>query len=153
MFYSIDNAYKTESAQFRLVKIDTTLPSTSISLSGTLGNNGIYTSDVVVTLTCDDSPSGCANTKHCRDTTDTCPPTEIYSTPFTITTDGNYFVRASSTDNAGNADAVKSQPVAIDKTKPDTTIASGPSGTKGGFPAEFTEDAETVNSTGEADRS
>src|SRR5262249_5041204 len=62
-FWSVDSAGNTAAAVSQTIKIDTVKPTTTDSLSGTLGNNGWYTSATVsVTLNRSDATSGIAST-------------------------------------------------------------------------------------------
>ncbi|MDI6707498.1 MAG: hypothetical protein QME47_00155 [Candidatus Thermoplasmatota archaeon] len=63
-YYSIDNAGNSELEKSVIIKIDKNPPETSHPASGTLGNNGWYTSNVSVTLTSWDSTSGVNYTKY-----------------------------------------------------------------------------------------
>ncbi len=98
--------------------IDTTPPTTSISLSGTLGLDNWYVSDVTITLTATDDVSGVAITAYGFDGTTWI----TYTDPFTISTEGITTIYYNSTDNAGNMEDTKSTTVKIDKTNPMTTI-------------------------------
>lgn len=103
----------------KAVIIDIAPPTTTIALSGTLGNNDWYTSDVQVTLTATDNEggSGVKNTEYSFDGTDW----NLYTSPFTIKNEGANTVYYRSTDNAGNVEPVKTQQVKIDKTPPTIT--------------------------------
>jgi len=109
----VDNPYVFTAGQDNLpwtkqsgweVPADTTPPTTTAMLSGTLGNNGWYTSDVQVTLTAADNAggSGVAKTEYSFDGANW----NLYSTPFTISSEGNTTVYYRSTDNAGNVEVV-----------------------------------------------
>jgi outer membrane protein assembly factor BamB/alpha-tubulin suppressor-like RCC1 family protein len=97
-------------------------PTTTLTLSGTLGTNGLFTSDVTVTLTATDNEggSGVASTEYSLDGTTWA----SYTAPFTITTEGTITVSYCSTDNAGNVETPKQQIISIDKTSPDITIGT-----------------------------
>lgn len=133
-YASVDNTGNVEATETKQVKIDKTPPTTTPSLSGTLGSNGWFISDVKVTLSCSDikqgiDTSGCSITKYC-DTGPECTPDKTYSAPFTKIESSS--VRYQSTDNAGNIEQIKSiEPpvppkippvIKIDKTPPTTTI-------------------------------
>ena len=101
--------------------IDNTKPTTTPSLSGTLGGGGWYTTAVSVTLSCDDPQpgSGCnATTYSINGGT-----TTTYSGAVTVTADGTYTVTFRSTDKAGNIEADKTTSFKIDKTAPTTTAS------------------------------
>jgi hypothetical protein len=96
--------------------VDNTPPTTTISLSGTLGNNGWYKSDVQVTLTATDNEggTGVAKTEYSFDGTSW----NTYSAPFTVSTEGTTTVYYRSIDKLGNVEATKTETVKIDKTPP-----------------------------------
>jgi hypothetical protein len=98
--------------------IDTIPPTTSISLSGTLGLNGWYVSNVTVTLTATDEVSGVAITAYSFDGTTWM----TYTGPFKIDFEGLTTIYYNSTDNAGNVEETKMTTVKIDKTNPTITI-------------------------------
>ena len=98
--------------------IDTIPPTTSISLSGTLGLDDWYVSDVIVTLTATDEVSGVAITAYSFDGALWF----THTRSFTITDEGVTTIYYNSTDNAGNIEDTKSTTVKIDKTNPMTTI-------------------------------
>ncbi len=102
-------------------QIDKTKPETSISLNGTLGNNGWYISDVNVTLSCSDNLSGCNVTYYCVSDT-SCTPNTVYTGTFTLSYERINYVCYYSTDNAGNQEDTKCATVKIDKTPPETEI-------------------------------
>jgi parallel beta-helix repeat protein len=110
------------------VPADTTPPTTTAVLSGTLGDNGWYTSDGQVTLTAVDNEggSGVKKTEYSFDgiTWNT------YSAPFTIITEGITTLYYRSTDNAGNVETTKTTIVKIDKTPPEITITGVSEGGK-----------------------
>jgi len=106
--------------------MDNSPPVTSAFLSGDLGNNGWYVSDVAVTLSANDNVggSGVAGTSYSLDG-----PTWItYSSPFTIGGEGTTTVYYNSTDNAGNVESTKTQPIMIDKTPPAITATTPANG-------------------------
>jgi hypothetical protein len=100
--------------------LDSIPPMTAIALSGTLGNNDWYTSDVLVTLTAADNEggSGVSKTEYGLDNL----VWSVYTLPFTLSTDGAKTVYYRSTDNAGNVETAKSRDLKIDETKPVITI-------------------------------
>jgi len=105
---------------------DQSAPTTTISISGTMGEFDWYVSDIQVTITATDSGgSGVAVTKYSLDAGATW---NTYTSPFTITTEGkNQLILARSWDNAGNdegpPDYVKFK---MDKTPPALTETSTP---------------------------
>jgi len=94
-------------------------PVTIIDLSGTLGNNDWFISDVLVTLTATDDISGIDYTEYSYDGTNWL----LYSEPFIIPIEGEITIYYRSVDNAGNFETIKYQPVKIDQTSPVTTIS------------------------------
>jgi len=96
---------------------DITPPATTISLSGVLGRNDWYKSDVLVTLSAIDDTE-VDKTEYSFDNTTWI----TYSTPFTITNDGSIIIYYKSTDKAGNPEAIKTKTIKIDKTIPSGTI-------------------------------
>jgi len=105
-------------------ELDSLAPTTNISLSGTLGNNGWYVSNVQVALTATDNEggSGVAKTEYSFNgiTWNT------YSAPIMVSTEGTTSVYYRSTDNAGNIEETKTKAIKIDKTLPVVTITATP---------------------------
>jgi hypothetical protein len=99
---------------------DNIAPTTTISLTGTPGNNGWYKSDVTIILAATDNPggSGIAKTEYSFDNTNWT----TYTSVFAITTEGTTTVYYRSTDKAGNIESAKSQTIKIDKTPPVITV-------------------------------
>jgi hypothetical protein len=118
----IEQMYINGQSGYGYCDADKTPPTTTIALSGTLGNNGWYVSDVEVTLTAVDNEggSGVFDSKYSFDGTNW----NIYTIPFTISTEGTITVYYRSTDNAGNVETTKEQMVKIDKTAPIITITT-----------------------------
>jgi parallel beta-helix repeat protein len=101
--------------------LDAVPPTTTITLSGTLGNNGWYTSDVQATLNATDNEggSGVKITEYSLDGINWVQ----YDVPFSVTNEGMTMVYFKSTDNAGNVESITNQTVKIDKTPPTITGA------------------------------
>lgn len=103
--------------------VDTVAPDTQYSPSGTLGQNGWYTSDVIVNLSASDGTSGVAFTLYSLDggswTT--------YTAPFTVSGDLAHSLSYFSEDEAGNAEAQRPASVKIDATPPLGTAGAQPS--------------------------
>jgi hypothetical protein len=99
---------------------DATPPTTTLTLSGVLGNNSWYVSDVQMNLTAADNVggSGVNTTEYSFDNITW----NTYTTPFNITTEGVTTLYYYSTDNAGNVEPTKNQTIKIDKTPPQITI-------------------------------
>ena len=119
---SWDNAANDESPMVsQAVNIDRIAPTTAISLSGTMGDNGWYVSDVEVTLTVTDDEygSGGGGSEYSLDGGETW---NTYTSPFAVTADGNNVVLARSWDIAGNVESLPvSETFNIDQTPPTLT--------------------------------
>jgi len=85
--------------------LDTTPPTTTHALSGTLGSSGYYKSAVALALAAVDSETSVASTKLNGST---------YSTPLIISTEGTTTHSYYSTDIAGNVETTKTVTVKID---------------------------------------
>ncbi len=131
-FWSVDVAGNMESAESDSIKIDTTKPVTTDSLSGTMGSNGWFTSaSVSVTLAASDTTSGVAATYY---TIDSGSQQTYTGSAFTVTGDGVRHITFWSVDVAGNTEAAESASFKIDSTNPTTTDSrSGTQGTNGWF--------------------
>ena len=106
---------------------DTTSPTTSIALSGTVGENNWYRSAVQITFSAIDNSggSGVSQTKYQIDAnTGTW---LIYTAPFSISTNDIHTVYYKSVDAAGNWETEKSTTFKIDYTSPNGsfTIQNG----------------------------
>jgi len=121
--FLVDNIVVTTAGQVA----DINPPVTAIALSGVIGNQGWYTSDVAVSLSATDDWSEVAKTEYSFDNVSWT----TYTDSFTVTNEGTTIIYCRSTDMAGNAEAVKTQTVKIDKTKPvaeagqDRTVNAG----------------------------
>jgi hypothetical protein len=88
------------------------------TLSGTVGQNNWYTSDVTVTLTATDAGSGVALVEYSLNGATWL----VYSAPFTVTAEGTTTFQVRATDNAGATSSVTTgATVRIDRTAPVTT--------------------------------
>lgn len=121
-YFSVDNAGNAEAAKSQTVQVDGVPPATTVRCNNAGCSTGWYTSDVSVTLAAADDAggSGVAATYY---TTDGSTPTSSstrYTGAFSLTQTGT--VKFFSVDVAGSAEAVKSQLVQIDGTRPTTTI-------------------------------
>jgi len=120
-YYSVDLAGNTEptnEVEFKIEK-DTTPPETMHGSEGIMGDNGWYTSNVVVTLTAEDDSSGVDYTMYKLDDDDWIK--KEYQGPFTflVTEDGEHTIEYYSVDNAGNEEDDKGPfDFKIDKTLP-----------------------------------
>jgi len=103
---------------------DMTPPTTEITLTGTLGLNDWYVSDVVVTLTATDHLSEVALTQYSFDGATWI----TYTGQFTINVQGTTTIYYNSTDNIGNVEETKSTSMKIDTTLPTVNIVNPPAG-------------------------
>ncbi len=108
-----------ETLATQTIKIDKTAPSLTKELSGTLGTNGWYTSNVGVTLTDSDAISGVASVEY---NLNNAADWVTYSGPFTISTEGSNTLQHRVTDNAGRQYVLPQQTIKIDKTAPVITV-------------------------------
>ena len=103
----LDNAGNDQTATDE-VKIDTTAPVITPTVSGTLGSNGWYVGDITVTWTAEDPQSGIATSTGCG--------------PTTVSTDtAGLTLTCSATNNAGMSDS-ESVTVKRDDTDPAVTV-------------------------------
>jgi len=100
-------------------------PKTNIQISGLLGNNGWYRSNVIVTLIPQDdsSGSGILKTEYSLDNGQTV---NTYIGPFVISTEKINKLKFRSIDNAGNEEDPQVADIKIDKTAPETKISVDP---------------------------
>jgi N-acetylneuraminic acid mutarotase len=116
---SVDNAGLTGATATTVIKSDRTPPVNSAALTGTSPNsNGWYNSDILVTLTAQDSASGVAASEYTLNGADWL----AYTTPFTITAEGATITYVRSRDNAGNLETNSPLSIQIDRTPPVTTV-------------------------------
>lgn len=144
-YYSVDIAGNIENTNSIMIKIDTSAPVTTSSLSGTVGQNGWYTSSVTITLSpTDNSPgSGIAHTSYRIDGT-----SQTYSVPFSIDSEGQHTVLFYSLDIAGNIEIIKSIDVNIDTIDPSTSYdLSGTIGQNGWYTSPVTVTLSPTDST------
>ncbi len=129
---------------------DTTPPTSSISLSGTLGTNGWYRTSVTVSLSCADADSGCARTEYRLNGG----PWVVYTTPFTVSGNGSNLLEYRSFDIAGNAESVRNRTIKIDTADPFTSRSlSGVPGSNGWYRTAVTVALSCVDATSGCARS
>jgi len=124
------NVYVVDMSNHRIQKftstLDVTPPTTVISKSGTAGDNNWFTSDVTVTLTASDTQSAVAETKYSLDGGTTW---LTYTSPITITTQGNTAIQYYSVDSVGNKETTESENIKVDKLPPSiaptTSLSNG----------------------------
>ncbi|MEW6069522.1 MAG: Ig-like domain-containing protein, partial [Candidatus Thermoplasmatota archaeon] len=134
-FFACDLAGNIESTKSITVRIDKTAPATTNSISGTIGSNGWYISDVTIALSASDALSDVDYTKY-RITTGEW---FTYSAPFTVSSEGTTHIEFYSADLAGNVESTKSITFKIDKTAPTTTYSlSGSSGNNNWYVSDIT---------------
>lgn len=131
-YNSTDDFGNTELTKNQTIKIDTSYPTLTEELTGTVGANGWYTSDVTVTLISSDGlpGSGVASTEYSFDGSTW----SFYTQPFVISTEGSTTLYHRVTDNAGLLYVLPSEAIKIDKTNPITTCdLSGTLGSDGWY--------------------
>jgi pimeloyl-ACP methyl ester carboxylesterase len=99
---------------------DINSPSTIVSTTSTLGTNGWYTSNAIVSLTATDTESGVATTPYSLNRGVTW---IAYSSPLSITTEGTTTILYYSVDKAGNSEVTNTLTLKIDKTAPEASIS------------------------------
>jgi len=105
-----------------ILLFDAAPPVTTASVSGTVGQNGWYTSDVAVALAATDDSSGVNATKYSFDGVSW----SQYSSPLVLSAEGSSTVYYYSIDNAGNTEDINSLNVKIDKTAPSAPVLNDP---------------------------
>ncbi len=114
-----DNGGTTANWQSQSFCFDTVPPVTTANLSGTL-NGGIYTSNVIVTLSATDASSGVAGKFYTLDGGAQV----TYSVPFTVSALGTHTLRYFSKDVAGNTDGTHATVFSVKSSSTLTTVAS-----------------------------
>lgn len=117
-YYSIDKAGNIEETHNQTHNVDDTSPSTICSLSGTLGQNAWYKSNIIMTLIATDTQSG-VNTTSYRINGGSW---QKYTATLTLSSNGIHLVDYYSTDKLGNKENTKSVTIKIDKTTPSLII-------------------------------
>ncbi len=114
-YYSVDNVGNIETTKVAFLKIDTNPPHTTHTVTGLLGNNSWYISDITIILTATDNTSGINRTYYHIDDENW----SIYTTPILITSDDSHNLSYYSVDTAGNTQQIQDQFVfKIDQTTP-----------------------------------
>jgi peptidoglycan/xylan/chitin deacetylase (PgdA/CDA1 family) len=122
-----DNAGNAEATNSQLVQVvqtvpDTQAPTSSISCNLSVCSTGWYGASVSVTLSAADGGSGVAAIRYTTDGSDPTATSPAYTAPFTVSATTTVKYRA--WDNAGNAEATKSQLLRIDMVAPAVAITS-----------------------------
>ncbi len=118
-YYSVDIMGNTETLKTVNFRIDTLIPITSHSISGTLGNNGWYISSVTITMYAMDNQSGINHTYYKLDGGVWIE----YITSIILNSDGEHIFEYYSIDKAGNIEPVKGPfIIKIDQTLPSITL-------------------------------
>jgi hypothetical protein len=118
-YYSRDNAGNSEPTRSQPVRIDTVAPVTAIYCNGAPCQTTAYGGLVSVSLSAGDSGgSGLTTTVYTTDGTDptVSPSTQTYTGPFTVSQTAT--VQTFSTDNAGNVEPTRAQPIQVVSTGP-----------------------------------
>ncbi|MEL7663859.1 MAG: CARDB domain-containing protein [Methanosarcina mazei] len=99
------------------IRIDLTSPTTTANISGTLGYDNWYTSDVLVNLTATDGINGTGinKTEYSFDNASW----NTYNAPFNISNNGSTILYYHSTDNAGNVELTKNETIKIEGVEQD----------------------------------
>jgi hypothetical protein len=123
-YASTDTLGNVEPTRSLGIKIDTVNPATSSSLApaSPTGSNGWYLGPVQVSLSASDATSGVASTWYTIDGGTA----QAYSSPFTISADGDHSVRFWSVDAAGNTEPANLVHVLVDQNDPVTTATLNP---------------------------
>jgi hypothetical protein len=116
-YASVDTVGNREVTRSLELRIDTTPPSTTAILTGTLSGTDWYISAVKVGLSASDDTSGVDVTRYRLNSG----AWQTYSTTFVVT-DGVHTLECQSTDRAGNQDALQSHIVRVDTTPPTATV-------------------------------
>jgi peptidoglycan/xylan/chitin deacetylase (PgdA/CDA1 family) len=118
-----DNAGNVEATNSRLIQIDTTAPTSSITCNAaTCSQNGWYKASVNVALSATDNQSGVSVIRYTLDGSTPTAASPAYSGPFMLSATTTVKFRA--WDNAGSIEATKSQTIRIDLTAPTVAITA-----------------------------
>jgi hypothetical protein len=114
-YYAVanDTAGNNNQTEVMVVTIDLTAPNTTANLTGALGANGWYTSNVTVTMIAQDNTSGVNNTEY-----DATGAWQTYAGAFEVSQEGQTTLYYRSTDNAGNTEQNNTILIKVDKTAP-----------------------------------
>jgi hypothetical protein len=120
-YWSVDNAGNTEAPHSTTVKIDKTVPITTLATNPSTpnGENDWYTSDVQVSISASDSGgSGVSSSEYRINGGEWI----TYNGSINLTNDGIYTIDYRSRDNAGNVEAYNTKTIKLDKSAPALNI-------------------------------
>jgi len=105
------------SASSTTISVDTTTPSIDLSITGTTGSNGWYSSNMQVTASASDLTSGISSLEVSTDGG----AYQAYTSPISFT-DGHHTIQFKATDNAGNQTETPVQEFYVDTNAPTIEI-------------------------------
>jgi subtilisin family serine protease/PKD repeat protein/N-acetylneuraminic acid mutarotase len=117
-YQAIDKAGNVENIHSVTIQVDTTAPTTSISSSGTSGDQGWWQSPVQLTMSASDADSGVERSLYQENGQGWL----SYLAPISLTTDGLHEIKYVSVDRASNQEITKTLLVPIDTQPPTTTL-------------------------------
>ena len=113
-YYATNGAGLDEVIHHDIIRIDTAAPATSNNLSGVLGDNGWYLSNVTVRLNASDTGSGVQSIQYRVDGGAWV----VYNAPFLLSSGGRHSLEFDSVDVAGNLETADKVPVDIEDSTP-----------------------------------
>ncbi|HET9841039.1 MAG TPA: chitobiase/beta-hexosaminidase C-terminal domain-containing protein [Nocardioides sp.] len=121
-YFSVDLAGRAEAVKSTTIRVDATPPSTAITCNSVACSTGWYRT-VTVRLSATDGTGGSGVAATYYTTNGTTPTTSStrYTQSFSVSQTST--VKFFSVDRAGNAEAVRSQLIRVDRTAPTTTIS------------------------------
>lgn len=123
-YLSVDNVGNVEATKTASIKIDATTPTTTLTVSGTMGDNGWLITPATVEVSGSDAMSGVRNSFYdIFFVVDGPLAFEIYAGPTTVTTEGEQAVRGYTEDIAGNEEVPMEELFKIDLTAPEITAS------------------------------
>jgi peptidoglycan/xylan/chitin deacetylase (PgdA/CDA1 family) len=133
-YAAFDNVGNQEPVNSKLIQVDTTTPTTSITCNGAPCSSSYYTGPVSIALAAGDGLNG-SGVKEVRYTTDGTDPTPttgtVYTAPFSAVSTTTVKYRAF--DNAGNAEPVNASLILIDGTAPASSISCNGASCSSGY--------------------